>query len=102
MPRRKDQPTFLARSIKRTRKELTKLDLLMEGDHILTLRCPGCGVQFQIGEEITLVPIGPGSNVDARARAREGRPYNAAAVPVHWTCATGEENHGHPDDPQAS
>jgi hypothetical protein len=81
----------MARSIKRTRKELRKYDPLKSGDHILTLTCPGCGARFLIDDEFTLVPLGPGINDDARARAREGRPYNAVAIPAHWSCATGEE-----------
>jgi hypothetical protein len=81
----------MARSIKRTMKELSRFDLLKAGDHILTLTCPGCGSKFEIGDEFTLVPIGPGTSEDARARSREGRPYNAVAIPTHWSCATGDE-----------
>ena len=95
MPRQKKpsakQPDFRAQSIKRTRKELKRFEPLQAGDYILTFHCSGCGAQFQIGEEFTLVPIGPGLYPDARARAREGRPYNAVAVPAHWGCATGDE-----------
>lgn len=53
--------------------------------------CPACDEPFQEGQYVTLVPLGPGSSEEGRQRAREGRPYNAVAVMVHWACATGDE-----------
>lgn len=70
---------------------MRKFSPLLKGDHILTLTCPGCRNKFSIGDEVALVPIGPGLSEDARLRAREGRPYSAVSLPVHWACATGEE-----------
>lgn len=52
--------------------------------------CPACNVSFKEGDYTTLVSLGPGDDEDAQARAREGRPYNAVALEVHWACATGE------------
>lgn len=52
--------------------------------------CHGCGRPFLAGEYVTLIALGPGDDDDARKAARDGRPYSAAAIPVHWTCATGE------------
>lgn len=55
--------------------------------------CTACKQPMAEGQYTTLVALGPGDNGEAQARARAGRPYNAVAVEVHWTCATGE-----PDD----
>jgi len=52
--------------------------------------CPGCQLPFIEGDHVTLVPIGPGGDPDERDRAASGRAYNAVAIAVHWTCATGE------------
>jgi hypothetical protein len=51
--------------------------------------CAACDQPFQVGDLTTLAPLGPGT--DARRAAREGRPYNAVSLPLHWACATGEE-----------
>ena len=51
--------------------------------------CPACHVPFAEGDYTTLVTLGPGSDPEEQQRATEGRPYNAVAVEVHWTCATG-------------
>lgn len=39
------------------------------------------------GDYTTLIPIGPGNDPEARERAKEGRPYNAVALEIHWECA---------------
>jgi len=86
-----DEQTFLSKSIKRTKKEMRRFDPLKEGDPLLKLQCPACRKEFVVGDSVALVPLGPGSSEESRARAREGRPYNAVALPVHWVCATGYE-----------
>jgi len=53
--------------------------------------CPACREPFKAGDFTTLVVLGPGDDPEAQERAREGRPYNAVASEVHWTCATGEQ-----------
>ncbi len=53
-------------------------------------KCPACHRVFVAGDFTTLVSLGPGDDPDEQARARKGRPYNAVAVEVHWSCATGE------------
>lgn len=52
--------------------------------------CPVCKKPFKEGDWTTLVPLGPGDNTEARERAKEGRPYNAVAVEIHWDCAAEE------------
>lgn len=52
--------------------------------------CPACHTVFAVGDFTALVTLGPGDDPDQQERARQGRVYNAVAVEVHWTCATGE------------
>lgn len=52
--------------------------------------CPGCHQLFKAGEVVTLVAIGPGDDPEARQRASEGKPYNAIAIPAHYSCVTGD------------
>lgn len=58
-----------------------------ETDPRLGKPCPACTVPFTLGDYTTLVPLGPGANIEARERARDGRPYNAVAIEVHWECS---------------
>jgi hypothetical protein len=51
--------------------------------------CQACSQALAAGDFTTLVLLGPGDDETARARARAGRPYNAVAIEVHWSCATG-------------
>lgn len=51
--------------------------------------CPACHYPFAPGDYTTLIAIGPGGDKDAQRRAREGMVYNAVAVEVHYSCATG-------------
>lgn len=54
-------------------------------------RCKACGESFKEGDYTTIVPLGPGDDPEAQEKAREGRPYNAVAIQIHWKCATGKE-----------
>ena len=58
---------------------------------LLQTPCVGCGNLFLPGEFFSTVPVGPGDDPQQRALAKEGLPYMAAVVPVHWSCATGYE-----------
>ena len=60
--------------------------------------CPACKRPFTAGDFTVLIPLGPGMNPEQRQRAREGRPYNAVAIEVHWACATGEVHETAGDD----
>ena len=53
-------------------------------------KCPACQKPFRPGDFTTLVPVGPGDDPEEQEKCREGRGYIAAAVEVHWSCATGE------------
>lgn len=53
--------------------------------------CPACKIPFKIKDYTTLVSLGPGDNEEAQERCKEGLPYNAVAIEVHWKCATGTE-----------
>lgn len=54
-------------------------------------RCKACGDSFAKGDYVALVPLGPGDNPESQKKAREGHPYNAVAIQIHWICATGKE-----------
>lgn len=53
--------------------------------------CPACNHPFEVGDTTTLVTLGPADDPEARRAAREGRPYNARALEVHYSCVTGED-----------
>jgi hypothetical protein len=53
--------------------------------------CPACKVSFKEGDFTTLVVLGPGNDPEEQTKAKEGRPYNAVAVEVHWKCSGGIE-----------
>jgi len=53
--------------------------------------CKACNQPIAVGDYTTIIPLGPGEHDDDRRKAREGRPYRAVGVLVHWACATGEE-----------
>ena len=53
--------------------------------------CPACSYPFKTGDYTTIIALGPGSDAKERQKAKEGRPYIAVSVEVHWACATGEE-----------
>lgn len=53
--------------------------------------CPACKVPFIAGDYTTLIPLGPGADLEAQKRAQMKRPYNAIAVEVHWDCVGGEK-----------
>lgn len=63
-----------------------------QADHpSVGMTCPACHTSFVEGDYTTLIALGPGSDEESQERARTGRPYNAVASEVHWTCATGEQ-----------
>jgi hypothetical protein len=49
--------------------------------------CPACHIPFKEGDYTTLVALGPGDDLDAQEKCKQGRFYNAVAVEVHWKCS---------------
>jgi len=57
-------------------------------DHpTIGIACPACGKPFAEGDYTALITLGPGDDLEAQERARQGRPYNAVAAEVHAACA---------------
>ena len=54
------------------------------------VECPACQKVFAAGDVTTLVMLGPGDDPENQRKAKLGLAYNSIAVPVHWSCATGE------------
>lgn len=52
--------------------------------------CPACNRKFEAGDYTTVIALGPGDDGEEQSKAAEGRSYNAVAVEVHWSCATGD------------
>ena len=52
--------------------------------------CPACNKKFKEGDYTTLVVLGPGNSKAQQKKALKGQAYNAVALEVHWTCATGK------------
>lgn len=53
-------------------------------------KCQACHKPFAEGDFTALVPLGPGDDEEARARAREGAAYTGVAIELHYACVTGE------------
>jgi len=51
--------------------------------------CLLCQEPYEVNDYTTLLPLGPGADVESRTLCRAGEPYEGIAVEVHWTCATG-------------
>ena len=69
---------------------LRKFSPLPKDHHLIGDTCHACNQTFKEGEITTLVALGPGDDPEARRLCREGNTYNAIAIPIHWSCATGE------------
>ena len=54
--------------------------------------CPACNAPFKEGDYTTLISLGPSDDPEQQKKCREGRAFNAVAVEVHWSCATGLSN----------
>lgn len=61
-------------------------------DPVVGTPCPACNETIRENDSTALVPLGPGTSVEARNLARARRAYNAVAIVVHYACATGEES----------
>lgn len=54
--------------------------------------CPACKVKLAKGDFVAVVVLGPGADKRARDAARNGKPYEAVAIELHWACATGQDD----------
>lgn len=73
---------------------LTRAFEPLKADHPLVTgdkTCPGCQKPFAAGDVTCLVTIGPGDDPEERKKAKEGRAYNAVALPAHYGCVIGED-----------
>jgi hypothetical protein len=51
--------------------------------------CLLCQETFRSNSYTTILSLGPGSDEDAQAECRAGRPYHGIGLVVHWACGTG-------------
>ncbi len=58
-----------------------------EGHPSIGNDCVACNKPLKEGDFTTLISLGPGDDPDEQAKAKQGRPYNAVAVEIHWDCA---------------
>jgi hypothetical protein len=70
---------------------MRKFAPLLNSHPLVGTECPACKQPFVTGDEVTLIALGPGNDPEAQERAREGRAYTSAAVPVHWECSGYED-----------
>jgi hypothetical protein len=56
---------------------------LSENFHV---NCVGCEKSLLKGEEVTIILIGPGDDVEARKKAALGQAYNAIGRTAHVLC----------------
>lgn len=80
-------------------KELRKWGPKSEEHQSVGRECQACHQFFKAGDYTTLIPLGPGADEEERQKAREGRPYNAIALEIHWACATGHVDSEDQTDP---
>lgn len=55
------------------------------------VECLACHKKFKEGDFTTLISLGPGDDPEEQEKARQGRPYDAMAVEIHFACATGQK-----------
>jgi hypothetical protein len=70
---------------------LRRFDSLTTDHSAVGQSCPLCPETFKAGDATTLVALGPGDDPEEREKCAAGGHYNAVAILVHWSCATGFE-----------
>ena len=73
------------------KSELRKFGPIPEDNAMVGEECPSCKKMFLPGNYVTLISLGPGDDAEQMEKCRAGQPYNAVALMVHWSCATGEQ-----------
>jgi len=64
---------------------------LVKGHPAIRKKCIICNKRLGVGDDVTLIVLGPGDNKEEQEKCRAGRDYNAVAAPAHWDCAGGVE-----------
>jgi hypothetical protein len=59
--------------------------------------CIGCDKPFEVGQYMTILPVGPGGDEDDRRKAFRGGWYSCNGVPLHAECA-GIDPTSHPEE----
>lgn len=77
-------------STRSKKAQMTKFGPKIEGHPSVGKECPACHKAFKVGDVTTIIPLGPGDDPEKQEKARIGKFYNAVALEVHWSCATGE------------
>jgi hypothetical protein len=49
--------------------------------------CAVCGHRFVVGDTPTIIPLGPGDDLEAQAKAMRGGWYSCLGVLAHAACA---------------
>ncbi len=65
---------------------------LEAGSALLTppiARCAACQALLKAGDDVIMMPLGPGADPAERKKAAAGLAFRAVSVPVHWACAAG-------------
>lgn len=89
--------TFLLfQCVDRTRRRRSPNRRLILGprpadDAVCRGMCMACGGQFQKGEWIGFILVGPGADRAARDKCRNGKEFPIISIPCHWACLTGQE-----------
>lgn len=89
-----DMRTLIQAGVQKLEEEPPRKMGPLKADHPLVTdhtACLACHEEFAEGDYVSLLPLGPGNDPENRRKAREGRPYTAAAIPLHWACMTGQE-----------
>lgn len=60
---------------------------LAEDNPFIGIPCIACDIDFQPGDQITLVYVGPGDDPDDQQKFRDGRFHSGAAAALHRACA---------------
>jgi hypothetical protein len=69
------------------REDLHRFEPLPAGHSHLERHCLICWRQFAEGDQVTLLPLGPGNHPERQRAARMHRWYSALAIVVHADCA---------------
>lgn len=84
--------TFVRHRLGDTPNDLRKFAPLNDGHPALGGHCQACGRRFCFGDITALVALGPGDDDEERDKAKAGCWFNAVAILLHWSCASGRRD----------